>query len=145
MNNDTDAMQLKPCPKCEGYGYDIFPEVDCDACLGKATVSSSKASEQGILRVVDSCGGADAIDESADWNRGYNDALAAVDRELKRYFARTTSLAAQDGLVEALSRQADNMAFILNRVDLPPQWHDKFTKELEQDRAALASIVVKSS
>lgn len=23
------------CPDCEGHGYDIFPEVDCDACLGK--------------------------------------------------------------------------------------------------------------
>ena len=45
--------------------------------------------EQDILRVVDSCGGAEQTDESADWNRGYNEALEAVERELKRYFSRT--------------------------------------------------------
>ncbi len=44
-----------------------------------------------ILRVVDSCGGADQADESADWNRGYNEALDAVERELKRYFAASPS------------------------------------------------------
>lgn len=44
--------------------------------------------EQDILRVVDSCGGTPCADESADWDRGYNEALDTVERELKRYFAR---------------------------------------------------------
>lgn len=44
--------------------------------------------EQDILRVVDSCGGTACIEESQDWDRGYNEALNAVERELKRYFAR---------------------------------------------------------
>jgi DnaJ-class molecular chaperone len=83
---EASMSDVEKCPKCEGYGYDIFPEVDCDACggkdLGKSTV------EQDVLRVVDSCGGADATDQSADWNRGYNDALAVVEREMKRYFAK---------------------------------------------------------
>lgn len=43
-------------------------------------------------------------------------------------------------LGEALSRQGDNMAFVLNRVTLPYQWYEKFTTELEQDRATLAKL-----
>lgn len=38
---------------------------------------------------------------------------------------------------EAFGRQADNMAFVINHMDLPPQWYEKFTKELEEDREAL--------
>lgn len=40
---------------------------------------------------------------------------------------------------EALERQCDNMAFILNRIDIGDNWHDKFTKELAEDRQAIAS------
>lgn len=36
--------------------------------------------------------------------------------------------------VEAVSRQFDNMAFILNHATLPEQWHEKFVKELAEDR-----------
>lgn len=39
-------------------------------------------------------------------------------------------------LRDALARQCDNMAFIINNVDIL-HWHDKFLAELEQDRAAL--------
>ena len=46
-----------------------------------------------ILRVVDSCGGAYQHDESDDWNRGYNEALTAVERELVRYFHITAAIA----------------------------------------------------
>jgi hypothetical protein len=44
-----------------------------------------------------------------------------------------------DGLVAALTRQADNMALILNHFDVPAQWYDKFTQELADDRAALTA------
>jgi hypothetical protein len=37
----------------------------------------------------------------------------------------------------ALTRQGDNMAFVINHANLPDQWEDKFTLELAQDRAAL--------
>jgi uncharacterized coiled-coil protein SlyX len=39
-------------------------------------------------------------------------------------------------LEAALTRQGDNMAFILNHMDTR-QWYDKFTSELAEDRAAL--------
>lgn len=40
-------------------------------------------------------------------------------------------------LREALDRQCDTMAFVLNKATLPDQWYCKFSNELEQDRAAL--------
>ena len=77
------------------------------------------------------------------------DTREAVER-LRRNFATTMTtadaleaLAALDAadarvaeLEAALQRQCDNMAFILNRVDLH-NWHDKFERELAEDRAAL--------
>lgn len=41
-----------------------------------------------------------------------------------------------NGLQRALIRQSENMAFILNRVDLH-KWHGRFTLELEEDRKLL--------
>jgi len=38
----------------------------------------------------------------------------------------------------ALSRQGDNMAFVLNHMDTGT-WGEKFTKELEEDRKVLKS------
>ena len=38
---------------------------------------------------------------------------------------------------EALARQCENMAFVLNRASLPDQWYSKFMRELESDKAAL--------
>jgi hypothetical protein len=43
----------------------------------------------------------------------------------------TTKLAA------ALARQADNMAFVLNRVPMPDDWYEKFQNELVEDRQVL--------
>jgi hypothetical protein len=43
-------------------------------------------------------------------------------------------------LVAALSRQNDNMAFIINHATLPELWADKFVAELKEDRAALAAL-----
>ncbi len=40
-------------------------------------------------------------------------------------------------LEAALSRQADNMAFVLNNMAVPDQWYQKFTDELAADRATL--------
>lgn len=38
-----------------------------------------------------------------------------------------------DSATESFSRQADNMAFVLNRVNMPDQWHEKLARELEED------------
>lgn len=46
-------------------------------------------------------------------------------------------------LVEALRRQGDNMAFTLNNTSIYEGWHEKFTRELEEDRAALSEWEVK--
>lgn len=47
-------------------------------------------------------------------------------------------------LLEALKRQTDNMAFVINHVGLPDQWREKFTRELDEDRAAIAKAEGKS-
>lgn len=65
-----------------------------------------------------------------------NDALSnGVSVELAFY----ALLSDMDKVREASNRQADNMAFILNHAELPKQWYDKFTKELAEDRQALAA------
>lgn len=43
----------------------------------------------------------------------------------------------ETALREALARQCENMAFVLNRASLPDQWYSKFMRELESDKAAL--------
>jgi len=50
------------------------------------------------------------------------------------------SLAAdRDKAVGIANRQADNMAFVINHVSLN-HWHDKFLRELEEDRDALSRL-----
>ncbi len=39
----------------------------------------------------------------------------------------------------ALGRQTENISFILNRMEMPYQWYDKFAGELKQDLQALAN------
>lgn len=43
-------------------------------------------------------------------------------------------------LVEALGRQCDNMAFVLNHFDVPHRWYEKLQDELLKDRTALAKF-----
>lgn len=58
-------------------------------------------------------------------------ALLCAEQEMK------AGRAIRKALAGALSRQADNMAFVLNRVSLPDQWHAKFEQELAADRVVL--------
>jgi len=62
--------------------------------------------------------------------------LEVVHFENAEYHARL--IAAAPETKGALSRQADNMAFILNHMTIPDQWYEKFSRELEEDRAVLA-------
>lgn len=48
-----------------------------------------------------------------------------------------SSQAEIERLTKALTRQCDNMAFVVNHVTLH-RWYDKFKDELEEDRAALS-------
>ena len=48
------------------------------------------------------------------------------------------AIAREAGLREALTRQGDNMAFVLNHMTMPDGYYGKFIHELEEDRAALA-------
>lgn len=59
------------------------------ACGGADVGKTSVEAE--VLRAIDACGGADDRTESADWNRGYNDALAAATREVTRLFERRSA------------------------------------------------------
>jgi hypothetical protein len=64
------------------------------------------------------------------------------DRELdERSLANTCLIAAAPKLLEAVERQCDNMAFILNHNPMTDSLYDKFIKELEQDR----SIITKAT
>ena len=40
-------------------------------------------------------------------------------------------------LEAALTRQADNMAYAVNNMNIPDRWYDKFMRELKEDRRAL--------
>lgn len=50
-----------------------------------------------------------------------------------------TAVNSHKALKEALDRQCDNMAFILNHMAVPDPWYEKFTNELAEDRKALAN------
>lgn len=51
--------------------------------------------------------------------------------------------AALETLRAALDRQCDSMAFILNHMSIPVAYYEKFTRELEEDRAALAPPIIR--
>lgn len=75
------------CPKLDRDGCN---RADADGIreLAAAIDVANTATQQDVLRAIDSCGGAAPADESADWSRGYNEALEAAEREVKRLFAR---------------------------------------------------------
>ncbi len=60
----------------------------------------------------------------------------SVERETAP-LAPVASPEAVAALIEALDRQCDNIAFILNHMKIPEQWLEKFNKELIEDRAFL--------
>ncbi|CCM77088.1 hypothetical protein [Rhizobium mesoamericanum] len=47
-------------------------------------------------------------------------------------------IAAAPDLLEALKRQADNMAFVLNHMTMPDSHYERFMEELELVRAAIS-------
>lgn len=60
--------------------------------LAKGIDLGNAGLERDVLRVVDSCGGRSTKEEvESGWSQGYNDALDAVERELKRFFAPPAS------------------------------------------------------
>ena len=72
------------------------------------------------------------------WDRVAN-AIGADCDCVDDVFAKADTLAADNlALREALSRQGDNMAFVLNNCDVPEVWFAKLDDELKEDRDALA-------
>lgn len=60
------------------------------ACNSYPALTARVAELEGnVLRAIDACGGTDCASKSADWNRGYDEALRTVDAEVRRLFART--------------------------------------------------------
>lgn len=68
----------------------------------------------------------DSERQYADWEeaQGYNSLV-------------TTLRAGNKRLKEALERQCDNMAFVVNHAELPPWAFNNFRRHLEEDRAVL--------
>lgn len=68
---------------------------------------------------------------------GYHEDMR--DAVKKAILAERASLSSElDRLQEALKRQSDNMAFVINHISMPEHWYEKFQRELEEDRAALS-------
>lgn len=68
-------------------------------------------------------------------NDGYYSAANAADD-----LEAAAALRQEPSVDAAFRRQTDNLAFILNRVDLPPAWFEKFDRELAEDRQAIAAL-----
>jgi hypothetical protein len=55
-----------------------------------------------------------------------------------KHYARAEAAEAKVAVLrEALTRQGDNMAFVLNNFDVPSRWYEKLQDELLEDRQAL--------
>lgn len=131
MNNDTPADAMKPCPFCGGEQTAIAPYHDHEFGDVEWNIIC-KACGASVRRDLE----AEAI---AAWN------------------TRTTSLAAQDGLVEALRFYAEEDRYDYDQTCCTFAATKKRRRELEKSggwvledggekaRAALASIEVKSS
>jgi hypothetical protein len=80
-----------PCPRLERDGC-AFAEADSLRDLAKGIDLGNAAIERDVLRVIDSCGGTRGP-ESQEWSDGYNAALGAVEREMKRLFLKAAAIA----------------------------------------------------
>ena len=81
-----------PCPKLERDGCN-FADAIAMRDLADAIDTANASTEADVLRAIDSCGGtSDGSDP--EWSRGYNDALDAAEREVKRMFARAAQVPA---------------------------------------------------
>lgn len=97
---DTDVIRQiaddRDCGRDCEYGGASCPRLDRDGCalaeadslrdLAKAIDTANDVTKADILRAIDSCGGSPVSSEGEDWNRGYNAALEAAEREVRRMF-----------------------------------------------------------
>jgi hypothetical protein len=80
----------------------------------------------------------------AEYKKGFDDGCAHIMEDYKAG-GRLDLRASQARIAQleaALNRQGDNMAFVLNHMDVK-NWYDKFTTELAEDRAVLKDNEVK--
>lgn len=86
--HDCDYAGSYHCPKIDRDGCDLA-DADSLRNLAKAIDIANEATCIDVLAAIDSCGDSKPTSESDDWQRGYNDALAAAEREVRRLFDRT--------------------------------------------------------
>ena len=67
-------------------------------------------------------------------------AQAAAEADYRARIAASLDLDKILALVEAATRQTDNLAFLLNHAEIPNHWYEKLVRECEEDRAALAAL-----
>jgi hypothetical protein len=78
----------------------------------------------------------EAETDDATWSE-YPDTDGVADFNHYGEYTRTDIAQARIAQLKlALTRQGDNMAFVLNHMDVK-NWYDKFTTELAEDRTAL--------
>jgi len=81
-----------------------------------------------------------AIPDNTHWFQDLAAAQAAANADRAARVLAALDTEAIAALVEAFKRQSDNMAFVLNHMTMPNAHYEKFTRELEEDRAALARV-----
>ncbi len=103
---DTDTLRRiadeKDCGHSCEYAGGRCPEIDRDGCaladadsireLAKGIDLGNTTIKADVLRAIDSCGGTfPPNDRNSGYADGYNDALAAAEREVERLFSRVQS------------------------------------------------------
>lgn len=104
-------------------------EADRRAGAAERRIAPLEENARASQRWLDDAKQARGYERGDTFDRVWDDTCAAADR----------AIAAEAKLSEmrsALERQCDNMAFIVNHASLYG-WHDKFVRELEEDRRAL--------
>lgn len=117
-----DGVTDGPWPIKEETGWD---EAWCDwHDVGPFSLMGPKANANS--KHIARCS-PDAIREIAEY---------VSDLEARATAAESTVAA----LREALDRQCDNMAFVVNHATLPDPWLNKFSRELDEDCKALSTV-----
>ena len=104
---------------------DTFPDMIC-------RVEALITDEDAIAEVA-------KLRQNAEATNGVWQANLRLIAERDRLAAELAAANAREAeLRKGLTRQGDNMAFVLNHMTMPDGYYGKFIHELEEDRAALA-------
>ena len=141
------------------YGGDLIPRADADLAVALMVEKAADivgmcdqvgADAEGPVRALAPASALSELQALRDLARLQFDGLLAdatkmwgarcdaVTARAEAAEAANATLRAQvERLTGALTRQGDNMAFVVNHFTLPDAYYDKFIRELGEDRAAL--------